>query len=150
MNGGITTIEEKSLGCIHKAGKSPVMEVISYGNSPTQKGLVIMDTPGHDMESVTGMVAGGAQLIIFTTGRGTPTGSFISPVIKVTGNPRTFNKMKCNIDINAGGIILGEKKVEEIGKLIFEEIIKVSNGKLTKSEILGHKEMAINRIGPTL
>lgn len=148
--GGLTTIEEKSLGCIYKAGKSPVVEVLDYaepvGNA---KGLYVMDTPGQDIDSITGMLAGGAQIVVFTTGRGTPTGAPIAPVIKITGNSSTYNKMKINIDINAGRIIDGEASINEIGKEIFDEMIKVANGKMTKAESLGHKEFGIYKIGTT-
>ncbi len=147
--GGITTLEEKSLGCVMKGGSSKIMEVLEYSETPTQKGLVLMDTPGHDAESVTGLLAGGTQIIAFTTGRGNPMGSPITPVIKIATNSYIYSKMKDNMDINAGEIITGNKTVQEIGEKIFNEVLNVANGKLTKSEILGHREFAINRIGPS-
>ncbi len=148
--GGLTTIEEKSLGCIYKAGMSPVVGVLDYAEQVGEtNGLYVMDTPGQDIDSITGMLAGGAQIVVFTTGRGTPTGAPIAPVIKVTGNSLTYNKMKINIDINAGRIIDGEAIIEEIGKEIFDEMIKVANGKKTKAESLGHKEFGIYKIGTT-
>jgi len=150
IKGGLTTIEEKSLGCIFKAGTAQIKEVLEYGDKSREKGLVIMDTPGHDVESITGMIAGGAQLIAFTTGQGTPVGSAIAPVIKITGNPRTYRTMRENIDVNAGTIIDGEEMIEQVGKRIFNEIIRVASGKRTKAESLGYHEFAINRIGPTL
>jgi len=150
MKGGLTTIEEKSLGCIFKAGTAQIKEVLEYGEKPSEKGLVIMDTPGHDVESITGMIAGGAQLIAFTTGQGTPVGSAVAPVIKITGNPRTYRTMRENIDVNAGTIIDGKETIEQVGKRIFNEIIKVASGKRTKAESFGYHEFAINRIGPTL
>lgn len=150
IKGGLTTIEEKSLGCIFKAGTAQIKEVLEYGEKPNEKGLVIMDTPGQDVESITGMIAGGAQLIAFTTGQGTPVGSAIAPVIKITGNPRTYRTMRENIDINAGTVIDGEETIEQVGKRIFNEIIRVASGKRTIAERLGYHEFAINRIGPTL
>jgi altronate dehydratase large subunit len=148
--GGITTLEEKSLGAIYKAGNSKIVDVVDYGERVNKKGLVIMNTPGCDVESLTGMVAGGAQLIIFTTGRGTPTGNPIAPVIKVTGNPLTFEKMKDNIDINAGKILSHGLSIRDVGQEIFKEIISVASGKLTKAEHHGHYEMAIWRTGLSL
>ncbi|GAB6084765.1 UxaA family hydrolase [Alkaliphilus crotonatoxidans] len=147
--GGLTSIEEKSLGCMHKAGTAPVQDVLEYADIPVKKGLHVMDTPGQDIESISGMVAGGAQIIIFTTGRGTPTGNPLAPVIKITGNSNTFEKMKANIDINAGDIVSGTKTIEEVGKEIFNEIILVANGKRTKAEQLGHREFSIYKSAPT-
>ena len=147
--GGITTLEEKSLGCVMKGGSSKIMEVLEYAESPIRKGLVLMDTPGHDAESVTGLLAGGAQVIAFTTGLGTPMGSPIAPVIKIASNSNVYKKMKENMDMNAGEIITGNKSLQNIGEKIFQEIVRVASGKLTKSEVLGHREFAINRIGPS-
>lgn len=147
IEGGITTIEEKSLGCIHKAGESPIQEVIEYAERPTKKGLVIMDTPGHDIEQMTGMVAGGAQVVIFTTGRGTPTGCAIAPVIKVSTNSFTFERMKDNIDLNAGSVIDGTETVKQTGERLFQLMMDVLNGQQTKAERLGHREFGIYRIG---
>lgn len=149
IEGGITTIEEKSLGAIYKAGTRPLKGVLDYAEAPEDKGLYFMHTPGQDIESVTGMVAGGAQLILFTTGLGTPTGNPIAPVIKVTGNPWTYEKMKENIDINAGSIVLGEKTISEVGEEIFEKLVRVVNGELTKAEILGHREFGIYKLYST-
>jgi altronate dehydratase large subunit len=150
IEGGLTTIEEKSLGCIYKAGNADVQGVLDYGAEiPHGKGLFVMDTPGEDIDSITGMLAGGAQIVLFTTGRGTPTGSPIAPVIKITGNSMTYQKMHDNIDINAGKIIDEGLSINELGQEIYEEILQVSNGKLTKAESLGHQEFGIFRIGYT-
>jgi altronate dehydratase large subunit len=147
--GGITTLEEKSLGCVMKGGTGKIMEVLEYSETPTKKGLVLMDTPGHDAESVTGLIAGGTQIIAFTTGRGNPMGTPIAPVIKIATNSHMYSRMKDNMDLNAGEIITGKMSVEEMGEKIFREVFKVAAGKLTKSEILGHCEFAINRLGPS-
>lgn len=144
--GGITTLEEKSLGCIHKGGHRPIVEVIDYAEMPTKRGLVIMDTPGYDVASVTGMVAGGCQVVVFTTGRGTPTGNAITPVIKITANPRTYQTMIDNIDFNASPVIQGEKTIEAMGLELLQEVLDVANGKVTKAEALGFNETAINRL----
>jgi altronate dehydratase large subunit len=148
--GGITTIEEKSLGCIFKGGTKKLQNVLEYGEVPKGRGLYFMDTPGQDIESVTGMIAGGAQMVIFTTGRGTPTGSPIAPVIKITGNPETFKKMKDNIDVNAGTIIEGKETIEEVSERLLREVIEVANGKLVKAELLGHREFGIYTLISTL
>src|SRR4030042_183711 len=137
--GGITTLEEKSLGCIYKAGTNPLEEVIPYASHPTKKGLVYMDTPAHDIEQLTGMVAGGAQIVLFTTGRGTPLGSPIAPVIKITGNRDTYLKMRDNMDIDVSRILQGKETVSSAGKRVFEEVISVASGKVTKAEKQGQR-----------
>ena len=149
--GGLTTIEEKSLGCVYKAGDRPVVGVLEYAEAvdPARHGLYFMDTPGEDIDSITGMVAGGAQIAVFTTGRGTPTGCAIAPVIKVTGNTDTYHKMRENIDLNAGRIITDGAGIEDIGRELFDQIIRVANGEPTRAEILGYREFGIYRIGET-
>jgi altronate dehydratase large subunit len=149
IEGGLTTIEEKSLGTIYKGGSSLIEDVLEYAQKPTKTGFFIMDTPGHDVESIVGMLAGGAQIIVFTTGRGSVTGSQIAPVIKITGNPRTYKKMMDDMDINAGTIITGEETVNAVGSRIFETIKQVASGDITKSELYGHNEFTITRLGPT-
>ncbi|MGB9867482.1 MAG: UxaA family hydrolase [Bacillota bacterium] len=150
IEGGLTTIEEKSLGCIHKAGRSTLQQVVKYAEVPCARGLVLMDTPGHDIEQITGMVAGGANVVIFTTGRGTATGSPLVPVIKVASNSGTMARMRDNLDFSAERVISGEETIEQAGERLFDELLRVCSGKLTKSEIFGHHEFAINRIGPTI
>lgn len=149
IEGGISSIEEKSLGCIYKGGVSPLMGVLDYGEEPKGKGLYIMDTPGQDIESMTGMIAAGCQICIFTTGRGTPTGFPIAPVIKITGNPETYLKMSENIDISAGEVLLGKETLTEASLRLWDEIIAVSNGKKTKTEALGHDEFGMYKLVST-
>ena len=146
IKGGLTTLEEKSLGCIHKGGHTEVTAVYDYGKQVSEKGLVIMDTPGNDPSSVAGMVAGGAQVIVFSTGRGTPTGNPISPVIKITGNKITFANMSDNIDVDASPVIYGPETIKELGDKLLEEVREVASGKQTKAETLGYTEMAIARL----
>lgn len=150
MAGGLTTIEEKSLGCIYKGGTTEIREVVGYAERPSTHGLVIMDTPGNDVESVVGMVAGGAQVVVFTTGRGSPTGNPIAPVIKVASNTPMFGRMEEHMDINAGTIVEGIESTESVGRRIFEAIVAAAQGEQTAAERLGHREFAINRIGPSL
>jgi altronate dehydratase large subunit len=147
--GGITTLEEKSLGCIHKAGSAPVQGVLEYGEVPAGSGLYIMDTPGMDVESMVGLAAGGVQVMVFTTGRGTPTGNPIMPVIKVTANRGTAERMADNIDLDLSGVIDGTLTIAQAGQRILDEVLAVAGGKLTKAERLGHAEFSIYRIGPT-
>ena len=145
--GGLTTLEEKSLGCIHKGGHRPVEEVYDYGKQmEAGKGLVIMDTPGNDPSSVAGMVAGGAQIVVFSTGRGTPTGNPVAPVIKITANPITDGKMKDNIDVDASVLLEHPEQMDAVADALLREIVEVADGKLTKSEALGFYEMAIARV----
>ena len=143
FSGGISTVVEKALGNKEKAGKSPINGVLKFAETIPNKGLFLMDTPGQDGESTTGLVAGGAQIILFTTGRGTPTGFPIALVIKVTGNPQTYQKMKINIDFDTSKIITSEKTFTEMGKEIFNLVLKVTSGKKIKAEILGHNELFI-------
>lgn len=147
IKGGLSTLEEKSLGGISKGGTSCINDVVRYSEIPEEKGLIIMDTPGYDIESVTGMVAGGAQICVFTTGRGTPIGNPIVPVIKITGNKFTYDKMRENIDIDVSDILEGKKSIQEAGNEILQEIIDVCNGKYTKAEAFGFSEIGIYRIG---
>ncbi len=144
--GGLSTIEEKSLGCIHKGGTRPVVEVLAEAERPTKKGSLIMDTPGYDISSVTSMVAGGATVVVFTTGRGTPTGHALAPVIKVTGNPTTAERMKDNMDIDVSKILVGEETINEAGKRILDEVLEVASGKVTKAEALGFSDIAVDHI----
>lgn len=146
MAGGLTTLEEKSLGCIHKGGHRPIQAVYDYAKPVTDKGLVIMDTPGNDPSSVAGMVAGGAQIIVFSSGRGTPTGHPLAPVIKITGNRPTYEKMKDNIDLDASPVIYGPESMEEMTDILFGMMLDVANGKKPKAEALGFIESAIARV----
>ena len=148
--GGLTTIEEKSLGCISKCGTAPIEGAFEYAEAIPGKGLYFMDSPGNDIECVSGMAASGVQLVCFTTGRGTPTGSAIVPVIKITGNSVMFERMHDNMDVDVSAMLKGTASVEQAGEVIWQEIVEVANGRLTKAEILGHQEFSINRIGPSL
>ncbi|HXW07849.1 MAG TPA: UxaA family hydrolase [Vicinamibacterales bacterium] len=151
IRGGLTTIEEKSLGATHKGGeRAPLEDVVAYAAPVTRKGLTVMDTPGLDVESVTGMVGGGAQVVVFTTGLGTPTGNPIAPVIKVTGNARTARQMADNIDIDVSGIMDETETLDAAADRLFDEILAVASGRQTAAETLGHREFAIHRRNPTI
>lgn len=143
MRGGLSTLEEKALGGISKGGTSKIQQVIEYGARPSRKGLIIMDTPGYDIESVSGMVAGGAQVVIFSSGRGTPTGCALAPVIKVTGNDETFSSMGENIDFDASGVITQGESVHDEGKRLLELLERVCSGEQTASERLGFDDFSL-------
>jgi altronate hydrolase len=150
-DGGLTTIYEKSLGAIAKGGSTALVDVVGYAEPLRAKGFVVMDTPGYDPVSMTGIVAGGANVLVFTTGRGSVFGCKPAPSIKVSTNSVTYNHMIDDMDINAG-VILEGTSVEEVGRQIFEEILAVASGKKTKSERngVGEEEFAPWSIGPTL
>ena len=150
--GGLTTIAEKSLGAVAKAGSTELVEVYQYAEPVTARGFVVMDTPGYDPPSVTGIVAGGANVMVFTTGRGSCFGCKPTPTIKVATNTPMYQHMIDDMDINAGTIIDGVKTVEEVGQEIFAEILAVASGKKTKSELLGigDEEFIPWIAGPTL
>ena len=144
--GGLSTLEEKSLGCIKKGGTRPVVEVLDEGARPTKKGALIMDTPGYDISSVTSMVAGGATIVVFTTGRGTPTGHALAPVLKVTGNAVTARRMADNMDIDVSGIVEGTLTIKDAGEKILGEVLEVAGGRVTKAEAYGFSDIAVDHV----
>jgi altronate hydrolase len=149
--GGLTTIYEKSLGAIAKGGTTALVDVVRYAEPVTAKGFVVMDTPGYDPVSMTGLVAGGANVCVFTTGRGSVYGCKPAPCLKVATNTPLYERMESDMDVNAGRILDGVP-VEEVGREIFELILKVASGERTKSEVhgVGEEEFAPWSIGPTL
>lgn len=144
--GGLSTIDEKSLGCIRKGGTRPIVEVLEQAVSPTKRGAVVMDTAGYDISSVTSMVAGGCNAVIFTTGRGTCTGNAIVPVLKVTANERTFKKMVDNMDIDLSAVMRGEKTYQEAGREMLKDIQEICSGRLTKAEAYGFSDVAVDHV----
>ncbi|WP_302488909.1 UxaA family hydrolase [uncultured Mitsuokella sp.] len=144
--GGLSTIDEKSLGCIRKGGTRPIVEVLEQAERPTKQGAIVMDTAGYDISSVTSMVAAGCQVVIFTTGRGTPTGNAIVPVFKVTANAHTYSWMEDNMDADLSPILSGEKTIAESGRMLLEKIHEVANGRLTKAEAYGFSDIAVDHV----
>lgn len=144
--GGVTTVVEKALGGIHKGGTGPITGVLDYGEPVGGPGLYILDCPGHDGEAVTGLAASGCQVVVFTTGRGTPTGFPGVPVIKITGNTSTYERMKFNLDFNAGKIIDEGLSISEIGAGLLQKVIETASGEPTKAEIgMGNELFCITR-----
>ena len=150
--GGLSSIEEKSLGAIVKSGHRPIQGVLEYTERiDGQKGLWIKDAPGREPEILTGMAATGAQFMMFSTGRGAPQGFPSMPVVKICGNPNTYERMQHDMDLNAGRIITGEKTIEEVGEEAFELMLRVLSGQMTKNEALGYYgSMDIFCLGPVI
>lgn len=164
-DGGLSTLEEKSIGAYCKGGNSPISGLIKPGDRPPHGGLYLLDVvpdggprfgfPNiNDNAEIAEIIACGAHLILFTTGRGSVVGSAISPVIKICANPKTYERMKGDMDINAGEILTGESSIERVGDAIFEKVIAVGNGEATCSELLGHQEFVLtyksfDPIGPS-
>ncbi len=151
IKGGLTTIEEKSLGAIAKAGSAPIRAVYEYGVAPRVKGLVVMDSPGREPEILTGLASAGCNVIAFTTGRGAPQGFPFVPVIKITGSRIAWGKMTDHMDMSVVSVMEGTETLPAAGRRIFAEILAVASGKLTKAEISGYtKAMDIYTVGPII
>jgi len=135
IEGGLSSIAEKSLGCITKGGTTPINEVVEYAQRPSKPGLIIMDTPGYDIDSMAGLTAGGSQLILFTTGRGSTAGFPAVPVIKISSNSITYKNMPGDMDVNAGAIIDEDRTLDEVGQDIFDLSLSVANGRQTCAEV---------------
>jgi altronate hydrolase len=148
--GGLTNILEKSLGAVAKGGTSPLNDVVDYAEPITAPGFVFMNTPGYDPASLSGLAAGGCNLIAFTTGRGSAIGFPTVPVIKIATNTPMARRMSDNMDINAGRIADGEATIESVGQEIVDMILRVASGERTCAERLGHKEFVPWRIGPVM
>lgn len=144
--GGLTTVEEKSLGAVRKGGTTPLQEVIGYGEKPSRKGLVFMDAPAPGVENIAALAAGGAHLILFNTGVGNPIGHPLSPTIKVTGNPQTAKDFADNIDVDVSGILTSGQTLEQAAVQLREAMLSVARGRMTRSEVLGDTEISISRI----
>ena len=148
--GGLTTIEEKSLGAILKGGTRTIQDVITYAERPPERGLYVMDTPAPASESMTGISAGGAHIILFATGKGNIVGSPVSPTIKVSSNPDTVRTMPVNIDLDTSAAFKGTGSIEDEGVRLLELVRKTASGKMTRSEILKAEQIALARLQPTI
>lgn len=142
MAGGITTLCEKALGNVKKGGTAPVEGVLAFGESPQSKGFYVLDNPGLDPVSLLGLTCSSANIILFSTGRGTPTGTPLAPAIKLTGSPDAVAVFSAHMDADISPMVSGEMSLDEAGRLLFGELIAVANGKLTISEQFGHREYA--------
>lgn len=151
IKGGLTTIEEKSLGAIAKAGSAPIQAVYEYGVRPQVKGLVVMDSPGREPEILTGLAAAGCNVIVFATGRGAPQGFPFVPVLKITGSRTAAEKMSDHIDMNLSAVIDGGDTIPDAGQRVLEELIRIASGAMTKAEISGYtNSMDIYMLGPVI
>jgi len=148
--GGLSNIVEKSLGAVAKGGTSPLMAVYRYAERIASPGFAFMDTPGYDPVSLAGLAAGGANLIAFTTGRGSAIGFPTVPVIKIASNSATYHRMRDNMDVNAGRIADGDATVEQVGREIFDLMLEAASGRQTCAEQMGHQEFVPWRIGPVM
>jgi len=150
--GGLTTILEKSLGAAAKAGSTPLTEVLMYAEKIKGPGFVFMDTPGYDPVSATGQIAGGAQLVAFTTGRGSAFGSKPAPTLKLSTSSRLYDEMRDDMDINCGDIVTGGVSLEAKGREILDRVLAAASGQRTKSELcgLGDNEFVPWQIGAVM
>jgi altronate hydrolase len=138
--GGLLNITIKSLGAMAKAGTTRVEGCIGYAEAPERKGLHLMQGPGYDQESTPGLIASGAQAVIFTTGRGTTIGNAVAPVLKLASNTPIFERMQGDLDLNAGPVIDGTESIEEVGRRVFEHLLACASGEPAKAETNGHRE----------
>ena len=151
IKGGLTTIEEKSLGAIAKAGSAPIQAVYEYGQRPDKPGLVVMDSPGREPEILTGLAAAGCNVIAFATGRGAPQGFPFVPVLKITGSRTAAEKMIDHIDMNLSAVIDGGDTIPDAGQRVLEELVRVASGAMTKAELSGYvNSMDIFMRGPVI
>jgi len=154
IRGGLTTIEEKSLGAIVKAGTLPITDVVAYGERPHGPGLYFMDSPGREMEFLTGLASVGCHVMLFSTGIGAPQGFPLAPVIKVSGNENTCRRLAEYIDLDVSGIIRGTMTVPEAGDVVYDKVLSVFDGEHVKAEILDYDGAGVNSniytVGPTI
>ena len=148
--GGLTTIEEKSLGALAKTGSRTIMGVVGYGEAAPGPGVWMMDAPAAAVENVTALAAGGAQLVCFVTGTGNPTGHPVSPTVKISANPRTADRMKAHLDVDLADMLRGTRNVVQGAEAIAASVGKVVNGEPTAAERLEYLETNISRIGPSV
>ncbi|HWQ52612.1 MAG TPA: altronate dehydratase family protein [Bryobacteraceae bacterium] len=148
--GGLSNILEKSLGAVAKAGTSTLNDAVDYAERITGPGFVFMNTPGYDPVSLTGLAAGGCNLIAFTTGRGSAIGFPTIPVLKLASNSATYRRMRDNMDVNAGAVADGDRTLEDVGQEVFDLVLRVASGEKTRAECLGHREFVPWRIGPVM
>jgi altronate dehydratase large subunit len=150
MDGGLTTIEEKSLGALVKSGEGPIRGIVDYGaDIPDEGGMYIMDTPGHGAESVTGIGAGGAHFMVISTGQGHTLSNAVMPTIKITGNPHSAERVPEETDVDVSEALVGKRSIDWATERLWEEVTEVADGKQTLSEVLGESQFAIHRIGPS-
>ena len=150
IRGGLSTIEEKSLGGVCKIGREPIVDGLDFGQEVVKPGVSFMDTPGNDLACTLGLCGGGAQIVLFSTGRGTPMGFAAAPMIKITANAALAQKMAENIDVDLSGILTGAYSVEQGGDQLFDRLCRVAQGEEVAAEKLGHREFALYRISPIL
>jgi len=151
IKGGLTTIEEKSLGAVAKGGSAKIQAVYEYGEKPKVKGLVVMDSPGREPEILTGLAAAGCNVIAFATGRGAPQGFPFVPVVKLTGNSKTWERMRDHMDLSVSSVIEGTESIPEAGERLLGSILEVATGMRTRAEITGYtRAMDIYVTGPVI